>query len=269
MNGNLFLKEMKRNALALFVWMIVISVLVSFAMSIYPSFINNQLKVFEMLTLVPEEALRLFGILDFRNRLNALEFYAVNNVVYMMLLGSIYSIVLSSNILLGEEYNKTAEYLLTRPLTRGEIFMSKISVIILFVFLLNVVVALSGLITMDLVQEEPVNIRSFIILSIYTLLLNTLFAAIGLALSTMVQRPRPITTLTVGLVLVLYFINTISKMTDSASKIGYLSPFRYVYLNANDSDYKLDNWHLYYFLGFTLLLSSISFRLYKRKDIYN
>ena len=47
----------------------------------------------------------------------------------MMVLGSIFAIVLSSNILLKEEYNKTAEYLLTRPLTRSEIFFSKLAVI--------------------------------------------------------------------------------------------------------------------------------------------
>ena len=267
MNGNLFLKEMKRNAPALFPWMVVISILVSFAMSLYPSVIENQLKIFEMLNLFPEEALKLFGIQDFRDKLNPLEFYAVNNVIYMMLPGSIYAIVMSSNILLGEEYNKTAEYLLSRPLTRSDIFMSKIWVLILFVFILNMTVALSGLTTMKLVQDDPVNIRAFLILSVYTLLLNTQFTAIGLIISTLVKRPKPITTFCVGLVMVLYFIYTISKMTEGVAKIGYLSPFSFVDLDTNDTKYRLEIWHLLYFLGITLLLISISFKLYQRKDI--
>jgi ABC-type transport system involved in multi-copper enzyme maturation permease subunit len=37
----------------------------------------------------------------------------------MLVLGSIYSIVLSSGILLKEEYNKTAEFLLAWPLSRS------------------------------------------------------------------------------------------------------------------------------------------------------
>ena len=45
----------------------------------------------------------------------------------------------SSGIVLKEEYNKTAEYLLTRPLTRSEIFISKLAVLALNVFLLNLV----------------------------------------------------------------------------------------------------------------------------------
>ena len=64
----------------------------------------------------------------------------------MMVLGSIYAIVLSSNILLKEEYNKTAEYLLTRPLTRSEIFLSKLAVLFINIFLLNLVTSLAGFI---------------------------------------------------------------------------------------------------------------------------
>lgn len=268
MSWNLFLKEMKRNALALILWMVVISILVSFAMSLYPSVIENQSKVFEMMKLVPEEALKFIGIQDFRDKLKPLEFYAVNNVIYMMVLGSIYAIVTSSNIFLGEEYNKTAEYLLSRPLTRNDIFISKMLVLILFVFILNMTVAFSGLTTMKLVHDEPVNIRAFLILSVYTLLLNTLFTAIGLMMSILVKRPKPITTFCVGLVLVLYFIHTISKITEGVAKIGYLSPFSYVDLDTNDTAYRLEFWHLLYFLGITLLLTSISFKLYQRKDIY-
>jgi len=268
MNGNLFFKEMKRNAPALILWMVVISILVSFAMSLYPSVIENQSKVFEMMNLVPEEVLRLIGIQDFRDKLKPLEFYAVNNVIYMMVLGSIYAIVMSSNILLGEEYNKTAEYLLSRPLTRSDIFISKMLILILFVLILNMVVALSGLLTMKLVQHEPVDIKAFFIVSVYTLLLNIQFAAIGLIISTLVKRPKPITTFCAGLVMVLYFIHTISKMTDGAAIIGYLSPFSYVDLNTSDTAYRLEIWHLLFFLTTTLLLTGISFKLYQRRDIY-
>ena len=78
--------------------------------------------------------LQFKGISNFSDLLSVLGFYAVNNVIYMMVLGSIFAIVLSSNILLKEEYNKTAEYLLTRPLTRSEIFFSKLAVLFLHVF---------------------------------------------------------------------------------------------------------------------------------------
>ena len=268
MNRNLFLKEIRKNALSLIVWMITITLLISLTMAVYRTFVENQSKVLGMMSLVPKGALQFKGISNFTDLLSVLGFYSVNNIIYMMVLGSIFAIVLSSNILLKEEYNKTAEYLLTRPLTRSEIFFSKLAVIFLYVFLLNLVTALAGFICMELVKTGPFSIRAFLILSLYTLLLNLLFGAIGLFLSTLVKRPKPITAFSIGLVLIFYFIYTLSKITESASKIGYLSPFRFVNMDAINPAYKLDFWHLLYFIGISLLLAGLSYRLYNRKDIY-
>ena len=268
MNRNLFLKEIKRNASSLMIWMIVITFLIVLTMSVYRTFMDNQSKIVGMLSLIPKGALQFKGISNFNDLLSVLGFYSVNNIIYMMVLGSIFAIVLSSNILLKEEYNKTAEYLLTRPVNRSEIFFSKLAVLLLNVFLLNLVTSLAGFICIELVKRAPFSIGSFLILSTYTLLLNILFAAIGLFISTLIKRAKPVTTFSIGLVLILYFISTLSKITESASKIGYISPFRFANVDAINPYYSLEFWHLAYFIGISLLLTGLSCRLYIRKDIY-
>lgn len=268
MNRNLFLMEMRRNLFSLLLWMIIISLLISVTMSVYRTFVDNQSKIVGMMSLVPKGALQFKGISNFNDLLSVLGFYSANNVIYMMVLGSIFAIVLSSNILLKEEYDKTAEFLLTRPVTRGEVFFSKLSVVFIHVLLLNLITTLTGFICMELVKNSPFSIRAFLILSLYTLLLNILFGAIGLFLSTLVKRPKPITTFSIGLVLIFYFIYTLSKITESAAKIGYLSPFKYVSMDAINPAYKLDFWHLLYFISISSVLTGLSYRLYTRKDIY-
>lgn len=268
MNRNLLFRELKRNAFSLILWLIVISILVSVTMSVYPTFMENQSKVMGMMGLLPKGALQFKGISNFSDLLSVLGFYAVNNVIYMMVLGSVFAIVLSSNILLKEEYNKTAEFLFARPLTRGEIFFSKLAVLNLYIFILNLVTALAGFICMELVKNGPFGFRPFLILTLYTFLLNFLFGATGLFISTLVKRPKPITSFTIGLVLIFYFIYTISKITESASYIGYLSPFKFVPLDVASPDYRLNPWNLLYFIGISLFLTWISYRIYKKKDIY-
>src|SRR5664280_3911420 len=183
MNRNLFLKEIRRNAVSLAIWMTVITILIVVTLSFYHTFMENQSKIVGMLSLIPKGALQFKGISNFNDLLSVLGFYAANNVIYMMVLGSIFSIVLSSNILLKEEYDKTAEYLLTRPITRSEIFISKLSVLSINIFLLNLVTALAGFISMELVAKGPFSIKAFLILSLYTLLLNILFGSMGLFMS--------------------------------------------------------------------------------------
>jgi ABC-2 type transport system permease protein len=206
MNRNLFFKEIQRNAVSLIVWLIMITFLITLTMSVYNTFLANQSKISGMLSIIPKGALQFKGISNYTDLLSVLGFYSVNNIIYMMVLGSIFAIILASNILLKEEYNKTAEYLLTRPVTRSEIFLSKTAVLYLNVFLLNMVTSLAGFICLEMVKNGPFSIRAFLILSLYTLLLNILFGTIGLFLSTLVKRAKPITTGCIGLVLICYFI---------------------------------------------------------------
>jgi ABC-2 type transport system permease protein len=121
---------------------------------------------------------------------------------------------------------------------------------------------------MEIVQREPYSFNAFLTLSLYTLLLNLFFASVGLFMSTLVKRAKPITTLSIGLVLILYFTYTLSKITDSLSKIGYISPFKYVNVDTLNPEYRVELWNLLYFIGLSVLLAGLSYRLYKRKDIY-
>ncbi len=268
MNKNLFIRELKGNAFSLLMWTIVITILISVTMSVYGTFLENNSKILAMMSILPEGALQFKGISNIDDLFSVLGFYTANNVIYMLVLGSIYAIVLSSNILLKEEYNKTAEYLLSWPLTRSEIFFSKAAVVLLNVLVLNTVTALAGFISMEIVQREPYSIQAFLILSLYTLLLNIFFGTAGLFMSTLVKRSKPITTLSIGLVLILYFTYTLSKITDSLSNLGYLSPFKYVNVDTVNPEYGLELWNMLYFTSLSLLLTFLSYRLYKRKDVY-
>ena len=268
MNWNLFIKEFRRNSFSLILWIIIITLFISVTMSVYRTFLENQSKIAGMMSIVPAGLLQFKGISDFNDLLSALGFYAVNNIIYMMVLGSIFAIVLSSNILLKEEYDKTAEYLLTRPVTRSEVFLSKLAVISVNVLLLNLVTTLAGFICIEIFKTGPFNIKAFLILSLYTLMLNMLFGSTGLFLSVIVKRPKPITTFCIAIVLIMYFIYTLSKITAGISKIGYLSPFKYVRTDVLDPSYNVSPGNLLYFTGIILLLLIISYRRYLKKDIY-
>ncbi|MDZ7633572.1 MAG: ABC transporter permease subunit [Bacteroidales bacterium] len=268
MNSNLFFRELRSNALTLLIWTAIITALTALTMSFYGVFLENNQKILAMVSILPEGALQFKGISNVDDMFSVLGFYSANNVIYMLVLGSIYSIVLSSGILLKEEYSKTAEFLLAWPLTRSEIFFSKAAVVFINVLVINVVTAIAGYITLETVKREPFSTNSFLVMSIYTLMLNLFFASLGLFMSTLVKRARPITTLSIGLVLILYFIFTISNITESLSMLGYVSPYKFVNLDTLDPNYRIGFVSVLYFTLLSILMIIISLRLYKRKDIY-
>jgi ABC-2 type transport system permease protein len=186
----------------------------------------------------------------------------------MLVLGSIFGIVMGANLLLREEYSKTAEFLLARPLTRSEVFLTKFAVLSINVILLNVAVSLAGIIFLTIVNKDPFSLKAFIILSFYTFLLNMLFGIAGLFISTLIKRARPVTAFSIGLVLIFYFIYTLSKITQSISWSGRISPFTYVDLRVGSPEYSLDPGNIAFFVVLSLFLGVVSYRLYLRRDIY-
>jgi ABC-type transport system involved in multi-copper enzyme maturation permease subunit len=105
-------------------------------------------------------------------------------------------------------------------------------------------------------------------MSLYTLLLHLFFAGLGLFISVLVRKPRPVTTLSVALVMVLYFIFTISNITPDLSWAGYVSPYKFIDLDVVNPAYRIEPVNALYLTICPFLLIFISRSIYLRKDIY-
>jgi ABC-2 type transport system permease protein len=260
--------EMRRNLRSLILWTVVIGVLIFFTMSFFRTVLQYQQQIAGMVQLVPAVAIKMRGFSSINDIFTVLGFYTANNLVYMMLMGSIYAIALTSNILLKEEYGKTAEYLLSRPLTRGEIFTTKLALAFVNILILNITATLVGFISIQIFRTGPFSFSPFMIISFYTLLLNLLFGAMGLLISVMIKRARPVTTACVALVMVLYFLYTISRMSGVDGSFGYISPFKWVNVNVLVPGYGLEPMRIAAFLGAIVLMTATSAWVYRKKDIY-
>jgi len=93
------------------------------------------------------------------------------------------------------------------------------------------------------------------------------FGAIGFFLALLIKRGRPITNLSIGTIVGAYFIDILSRVSPSADKFGYLSPFKFVDSGVLRPDYGLAAWRVAYFLGLSLLLFVIGSVVYRKKDI--
>ena len=64
-----------------------------------------------------------------------------------------------------------------------------------------------------------------------------------------------------------FFVDAISKTTEQARPIGYLSPYRFLDVSVLDPDYGITLGRLAYFLLGTAALLTASAIRYRRKDI--
>jgi ABC-2 type transport system permease protein len=236
-------------------------------MSFFRTVLHYQQQIAGMIQIIPAAVIKMRGFSNINDIFSVVGFYAANNIVYMMLLGSIYSIVLSSNILLKEEYGKTAEFLLSKPVTRNEVYFSKLTLTFINILILNILAAIISLVSIEIFKTGEFRIHAFVVLTIYTLLLNLLFGALGIFISVNMKRAKPVTFSCVGLVMVFYFLYSISRIAGINGAFGYISPFKWVNVDVLSPGYHLEFSRVSWFVGVVTLLVLLSGLIYRKKDI--
>jgi len=269
-NTNIYHKEMKWNRNSFLGWSISISILIFLGMVFYPVLMQgDMLKQIEAFFENPfmKNLMTAFGA-SIEVMSSPLGFYSTRNAMFIMLLGSFFSILFAGKILAQEEREKTAEFLLSKPVTRMEIVWSKLAVFFTYLVALNVVILVVGFTSLEIFKGDK-NFRmvDFLIHTFYTFLLMLVFGAIGFFISLLKKRGRPITNLSIGIIVGCYFIDALSKITPSVDKLGYISPIKFVDSRVINPEYSLVWWRVCYFLGISFLLFGLSFVLYRRKDI--
>ena len=199
---------------------------------------------------------------------NVLGFYTARNTMFILLLGGFFSILLAGKILSQEEHEKTAEFLLTKPVTRSEVIRSKLAAFFTLLLTLNIIILITGFFSIEIFKgDNEYRLAAYFIHTFYSFLLMLTFGAVGLFLSLWIKRGRPTTNISIGIIIGGYFIDAASKITPSLDKIGYLSPFKFIDSSVLSPDYRLMWWRILYFLGISLLLFTFTFIIYKKKDI--
>jgi len=269
-NRNIYSHELKYNRTSFFIWCISISALILLGMAFYPVLMEgDMLKQMTAFFENPfmEGIMSAFGV-SMDALTNVLGYYSARNAIFIMLLGGFFFILLAGKILAQEEHEKTADFLITKPITRSEIVWSKLAAFFTYLVLLNIVILITGLLSLEIFKgDNSYSLTSFLVHTLYAFLFMMTFGAIGLFLSLWIKRGRPITNISIGIIMGSYFIDVLSKITPSLDKIGYISPFKFVDSTVLRPDYGLEWWRVLYFVGISLVLFSLTFVIYKKKDI--
>ncbi|NDH78416.1 MAG: multidrug ABC transporter permease, partial [Flavobacteriia bacterium] len=112
MNTVLFTKELKRNRKNTLIWTSIVLAFTLMILSIYPSFSHMGEDMVKLMSSLPEEYAKAFGM-DEATWSSIIGFYATYYGIYITLLMGIYTASTGATIIGKEERDGTAEFLLT------------------------------------------------------------------------------------------------------------------------------------------------------------
>lgn len=202
--------------------------------------------------------------LDRLNMATFIGFYAVECGNVLGIGGGIFSASFASNILAKEEREKTAEYLLSHPIARRQIYIEKYLALLLQILLFNLVILGFSIACTSLINVE-IEWAKFFQLHFSLFLAQIQIASICYGVSAFLQGGGA--GLGVGIGISFYFLNIIANMSESAKFFHYFTP--YTFTNAAEIFDKghLDGAQIAFGFCISLLVVIIGFLKYNRKDI--
>ncbi|MFT5824106.1 MAG: ABC-2 type transport system permease protein [Crocinitomix sp.] len=266
MNWNLYRKELKRNRKNLIIWSAIVIAFTIMVTSIFPFMQEMGESMSALMDKMPAELSKAMGM-DSETWSSILGFYSTYYGIYIIVLVSIYTTSTGATIISKEEKDQTSEFLMTKPISRLEIFKTKMLALFTLSLIIYLVQAIVALISLSLFKSAPVNWEAFAIMHVGGLILMLFFTCVGVILSMFVTPKKNFMGMVVGITFGSYFINAIGQAADAVNWVSYFSPFHYLSFQVNDPNYSVNYLGALALLAIGTLMLYLSFQKYKKKDI--
>jgi len=225
---NMVRRELKANARALVIWSVCMFLCVISGMAkftAYTSATTTGPSINDLLKSMPTSIKALFGFASFD--LATMSGYLALLFIYVELVAAIHAALLGTGIIAKEERDKTAEYLMVKPVSRAAILTSKLVAALINVVVINVVTLVSFLVVVPLYSKGSDASGEILMMTLSMFIVQLIFLSLGTVLAAGMKRSRAAGSVATGILFAAYFIARITDMSDKLRFLNVVSPFKY------------------------------------------
>ena len=214
--------ELRQGKTSLLIWTAAIGFLLAICIFLFPEMKGQMDSVSDMFSSMGSFT-EAFGM-DRLNFGTLIGFYAVECGNILGLGGAFYAALCAAGILSKEEKDKTAEFLLTHPVSRKRIMTEKLIAVLVQITAMNIMIYAISVGSIAVVGEAiPLKEISLLHLAYYLLQLE--LAGICFGISSFLRKGSAGVGL--GIAAMMYFLNLIANIVDVAEFLKYITPFGY------------------------------------------
>ena len=214
--------ELRQGKISFLIWTVSIGFLLATCIFLFPEMKGQMDSVNDVFSSMGSFT-AAFGM-DQLNFGTLIGFYAVECGNILGLGGAFYAALCAAGMLSKEEKEKTAEFLLTHPVSRKRILTEKLIALLIQITAINLILYAFSVGSIAAVGEEiPWKEISLLHLAYYLLQLE--LAGICFGISAFLRKGSAGVGL--GIAAMMYFLNLIANIADVASFLKYITPFGY------------------------------------------
>lgn len=214
---------------------------------------------------MPQGLLEAFGMAN--ANLTTINGYLSVMALYIYIMLGIYAILLGCNIVAKEERDKTAEFLMTLPVTRVKILISKIIASAINILILTSISMASIVAIVQKYDPDSSNYRFIWLLFLATLVIQMIFFSLGFMIAACLKRFKRASGFSVAVVIITYLLSIIMTLSDHLEFLKYITPFKYF---EGAAILKNDGFSLpYLIISFSIIVLATltTFWVYPKRDL--
>lgn len=254
--------ELRQNRTSLLVWAGAISFLLAICVFLYPEMKGEMESISDVFADMGSFS-AAFGM-DQVSFGTLLGYYSIECGNTFGLGGAFFAALCGAGILAKEEKDRTAEFLLTHPISRVKIVTQKLLAVFVQILILNVVVYVAVILSMTAIGET-IPWKEVNLLHIAYFLLQVELASICFGVSAFLKRGS--LGIGLGVAIMMYFLNLISNITESAEFLKYITPFSYAEGANIVANVELDMKLILLGMAYAIVGIVVAYWKYTKKDI--
>lgn len=255
--------ELRQGRASFFIWTASIGFLLAVCVFLFPEMKGQMDGVSEMFASMGSFS-QAFGM-DRLSFGTFIGFYAVECGNILGLGGAFYASLCGAGILSKEEKDRTAEFLLTHPVSRARLLTEKLLAVLVQITGMNLLLYAVALGSAAAVGEA-VPLKEITLLHLAYYLLQLELSGICFGLSAFLRKGGAGAGL--GIAAMMYFLNLIANIAESAKFLKYLTPFGYCEAAGIVADGRLDGPMAALGAAIGLAGIGIGYLKYTRKDVH-
>jgi len=262
---NIVRRELKANFKSLLIWTVIVLLLTVIGFAKFSAYYGNP-ELLAILDDMPAPLIEALNLSAF-NLTTVTGFYGLMFTYYALLL-SIAAAMWGSDIVSKEERDKTVEFSLSLPVTRGRLVSAKTMAVVVNCLVL-LLVSWGGILYGSSGYQPEAGYYSFVALSMLALLiLQLVFVAIGILLGCAMKQYRRVGSVAISVLLAAYILSVISSLDQRLDFLHYFSPFTYFNPGTLLREASLDLTYIAISVGIILVAMTSAYLSYARRDLY-
>ncbi|MCR5201465.1 MAG: ABC transporter permease [Lachnospiraceae bacterium] len=258
----IFKHEIKQQKVALLIWSISIGLLVAMCVLMYPDMKSQMGGVNEMFSSMGNFT-QAFGM-DELNFGTLIGYYGVEGGNMLGIGGAFFAAIIGISVLMKEEKERTAEFLLTHPVSRKRVITEKLLATFAIIIIMNVIVFLFSVISI-LMIDEKIFWKELILFHVAYLLMQFEINGICFGISAFLRKSGM--GIGIGIAGFMYLINIVANISEDAKALKYITPFGYTESSDIINNVKINTDYLIPGMIVMVLGIIIAYIKYNKKDI--